>query len=656
MRWIFRLLGIVLVLVVFAVGALFLIPTDRIAGIAAQQFTAATGRALSIRGGVRPTIYPTVGVRLGDVELANMQGTDTGPMVLAGSIAVGLDVAALVAGNIVIRNLDITDARVILERGMDGVANWSFAPGAEPVTDIVTTEGAQASQGLVLDRAQISNASLRLIDRQTGTDLTLEGLDATLTLPAWQGPASLSASAVMRGQPLSLDAQIDGFGAFADGRVAPVSLSGQAAGATFAFDGRAGTGTLSADGQLSLDVPDLGPVLALLGQAAVAPQGVAPLSLAGQVTLAPAGSLHLRDGQIGVAGNRLTGAADVTFDGQRPMLSAQLAAGELDLTALTSGAGGGAGGGAAAAGWPTTPIDASALGLADAALVLSASSLRTGAFDLGPLRVAMTLDRSRAVFDLREVRLFDGLITGEFVMNNRAGLSVGGNLAARDIALLPLLRDMADFDRLNGTGAAELQFLGSGASVDAIMKSLSGSGNLGFDRGEIIGFDLAGMLRNLDMSYMGEGNRTIYQSITGSFTMNDGVLRNDDLSLDADRVTVTGAGSVGLGERVLDYRLTPVALVDRDTGQSLRVPLLVTGPWSAPRLRLDLEGLAEERLREERERLEERAREELRTRAEAELQRSLQIERAEGESLEDAARRRLEEEVGRGLQRLLGGN
>lgn len=655
MRWIFRLLGVVVVLAAFALGALFLIPADRIAGIAAQQFTAATGRALSIRGGVRPTIYPTVGVRLGDVELANAAGAESGPMVLAGGIDVGLDVAALVAGNIVIRNLDITDGRIILERGADGVANWSFTPaaGGGPVSDIVAAEGAQASEGLVLDRAQISNSSLRLIDRQTGTDMTLEGVNATLALPAWQGTANLDASATLRGQPVTLEAQIDSFGAFADGRVAPVRLSGQAAGASFSFDGRAGTGTLSADGQLSLDVPALGPVFALLGQGG-APQGIAPLSLAGQMTLAPAGSLHLRDGQIGVAGNRLTGAADVSFDGPRPTVSAQLNAGVLDLTALTAGAAGS--GGAPAAGWPTAPVDASVLGAMDAAVVLSASGLRTGALDLGPVRVAMTLDRSRAVFDLREVRLFDGLVTGEFVVNNRAGLSVGGNLSARDIALLPLLRATADFDRLNGTGSADVQFLGSGASVDAIMRSLSGSGNLRFDRGEIIGFDLAGMLRNLDMSYMGEGNRTIYQSITGSFTMNGGVLRNDDLSLEADRVTVTGAGSVGLGAQVLDYRLTPVALVDRETGQSLRVPLLITGPWSAPRLRLDIEGLAEERLRQERERLEERAREELRTRAEAELQRRLQVERAEGESLEDAARRRLEEEVGRGLQRLLGRN
>lgn len=666
MRWIFRLLGVVVVLALFVIGALFLIPSDRIASIAAQQFTAATGRALAIRGEVRPTIYPTVGVRLGNVELANIAGAQSGPMVLAGGLDVGLDVAALVAGNVVIRNLSITDAQIILERGADGSANWSFQPGAEPVAapSEGQTRGTVSLDGLVLDRAQISNSSLRVIDLQSGTDITLEDVNATMSMPSWEGTARLDASARLRDQPISVGADIETFGALVEGRVVPVRVEGEAADASFAFDGRAGFGTFSADGQLALDVPSLGPVLALLGQGGGASSSEIPLSLAGQITLAPAGSVHLRDGRIGVAGNQLSGAADITFDGPRPMISAQLGAGVLNVAPFMSAGRATSGSETpAATGWSTASIDASALNAFDAAIVLSVSGVQGAGVDLGAVRMAMALDRARAVFDLREVRLFDGLITGEFVVNNRSGLSVGGDLSARDIALLPLLRETADFARLNGTGSADLQFLGSGASLNAIMNSLSGSGSLRFDRGEIIGFDLAGMLRNLDMSYMGEGNRTIYQAITGSFTMNDGVLRNDDLSVDADRVTVTGAGSVGLGAQVLDYRLTPVALVDRETGQSLRVPLLITGPWAAPRLRLDLEGLAEQRLREERERLEERARaelraqeEQLRVRAEDELQRRLQIERAEGESMEDAARRRLEAEVGRGLQRLLGGN
>jgi len=148
------------------------------------------------------------------------------------------------------------------------------------------------------------------------------------------------------------------------------------------------------------------------------------------------------------------------------------------------------------------------------------------------------------------------------------------------------------------------------------------------------------------MSYMGEGNRTIYDSITGSFAIEGGVLRNEDLLLAATAVRAGGRGTVNLGAQTLDYRVTPVALAGEDGTGGLRVPLLVTGPWSEPRYRLDLEGLAEQRLQQERERLEALARE----RAGQAISEQLGLEAVEGETLEDTARRALE---GSGLGGLL---
>ena len=43
MRWIFRLLGLVVVLVAVAIGTLFLIPTDRIGAIVSDQFAECFG-------------------------------------------------------------------------------------------------------------------------------------------------------------------------------------------------------------------------------------------------------------------------------------------------------------------------------------------------------------------------------------------------------------------------------------------------------------------------------------------------------------------------------------------------------------------------------------------------------------------------------------
>lgn len=645
MRWILRLFGVVFGLVALVVVVLFLLPAERIAHLATQQFEASTGRALHVGGTVRPSVWPVLGVSVSEVSLANADWSSEGPMLQAASLDVGVDLAALVGGDIKVQRMEFRSPRILLERHADGRGNWEIALSAAGVDG--PAQGAAGTQrNIALERAEITDASVTFVDHGTGMTYALSALDAELRMPDFAGPANLSGRGMLGGQPLELALGIGGLEGFIAGRVVPLRVEAALAGTQLDFDGRAGLQPLAAEGRANIRLGSLSALMAALGQdGADLPAAVGAVSLAGQVTVAPTGSVHLREAQIDLGSNRLNGAADLTLDGPRPRLAAQLSAGALDFAAL---AGGNGGGGSAQPGWPREAIDVSALSAMDAEVLFSAASVDLGMTRAGTTRMLMTLDRARAVFDFRELRLFEGLVVGEFVVNGRSGLSVGGNLRANGLNLLPLLRETAGFERLAGTGDAELRFLGVGNSIDAIMRSLSGQGAIQFGRGEIIGFDLAGMLRTLDMSYMGEGNRTIFDSITGSFAIEGGVLRNEDLQLTATAVRAGGRGVVNLGAQTLDYRVTPVALAGEDGTGGLRVPLLVTGPWSEPRFRLDLEGLAEQRLLQERERLEALAREQ----ASQAIGQQLGLEAVEGETLEGTARRALEESGLGGLLQL----
>jgi AsmA protein len=649
MRLVLRLIGILVSIVVLGVAALFVIPTDRLANMAAQQFEGVTGRSVVFSGDVRPMIYPSIGVRTGAVSLSNAPWSDSGPMFRAEALEIALDLSAILRGDVAIRRIAAQDPVIVLERLEDGRANWEFGDTTAARPD----GGGTASGGLAsftIDEAVISNAAVRFDDRQGGQSIDLSGLDGTLTLPDFAGVADLAVSASINGQRIAATASIAEFAAAMSGQVSGVSLRAEAGGSTAEFSGRAGLTPLAAEGQFTLDLADPASVFAALGQAAPAlPQGLGASTM---ITLAPAGSVHLRETTLRAGGNTVTGAADLTFDGPRPRLVAQLSAGQLNLADIVGGGGAASGNsGTVTPGWPRDRIDASALGAIDAEVTFAADGVDLGAIALDRVRMGLNIDRARAVFDLREIGLYDGRVTGEFVINARSGLSTGGNLRAEGLGLLPLLRETAGFERLAGTGNAALRFLAVGDSVDAMMRSLSGEGRFDLGQGEIIGFDLAGMLRNLDMSYMGEGNRTIYRAISGSFTIVDGVLSNDDLTLDAPRVTASGEGTVNLGARQLDYRVTPVALADTDGAGGLRVPLQARGPWDDLRFSIDVEGLAQERLRAEQENLEAQARE----RAEQEVIDRLELDPQEGESIEDAARRRIEQEAADGLRGLLFG-
>lgn len=672
MRWIVRVIGAMLILVLLSVGALFLIPAEKIAGIAVGKFNSLTGRQLVILGSVRPSIWPQLGVRTGPVTLSNAAWSDAGPMLQAEGLSISIDMAALIGGDVRITGIEAMAPQILLERSAAGEENWVFG-GASGGT--VTTETPGVGAPFTLDRAVVSDGRITFVDHGAGRTVALSEIEATVAIPDYTGPSTVALSGVTNGQSFDATLNIGAFQDFLDGRLVDLDLGLTAADVDIRFDGRAGYLPLMAEGQLDADLGDLTAISALAGIARPGvPQGLGAgrVAVKGAVTLTQEASLHLRGAQITLDGNDLTAEIDLTTAGARPNLSAQITAGALDLAGLSGGPDAGGGSGSTGTGWPRDPIDASALNLLDATIALTAASVDLGLARLGAVQALATVDRGRAVFDLRRIEAYGGTIAGQFVINARSGLSVGGDLSLGGLAMQTLLSELADYDRLIGTGDLRLKFLGVGNTVDAILRSLDGTGSVAIGKGELRGLDIAGMIANLDPGFVGQGQKTIFDGANASFAIKGGILTNDDLTLTAPLITATGSGAVDLGDQRLDYRLLPKLTTGGTDG--ITVPLLISGPWSDPSIRLDLESLAREKLAEEAAKLEELARAkaaglelqararaaELEADARAKLETELGLVQQDGESLEDAARRRAEEaladEAAKALGNLLGGS
>jgi AsmA protein len=74
MRWIIRIAGFIALLVVLGLGALVAVPTERVASLVADRLSAATGREVIMDGELRPTLFPSLGIRVGDVTSATRIG------------------------------------------------------------------------------------------------------------------------------------------------------------------------------------------------------------------------------------------------------------------------------------------------------------------------------------------------------------------------------------------------------------------------------------------------------------------------------------------------------------------------------------------------------------------------------------------------------
>lgn len=666
MRWILRSLLALVLLAGVALGAVFFIPAERIAGVAVGKFNALTGRQLEISGAVRPSFWPQLGVKTGPISVSNADWSTQGPMLRAEGLAISFDMRALWGGDIRITGIEAIAPQIVLERSAKGQENWVFGwvSGAS-----VTAETPGMATPFTLDKALISDGSLTFIDHGVGALVTFDQIAAEVAIPDYVGEARFDLTAMMNGQAFQARGTLAAFQEFLDGKVVGTDLTVRSGDAEVGFKGRAGWGTLEAEGEVNAKLGNLSAIAALAGAAAPGlPEGMGArtVQVAGGLTVTSKGSVHLRSGRIKLDNNALAADVDLTTDGPRPKVAAKVVAGSLDFASLSLGSGTG-GTAATVNGWPRDTIDVSGLGIVDAAISISAKAVDLGGVKLGSSQMVLTIDRSRMVADLRRVEAYGGAVSGQAVVNGRGGLSVGGDLGFTGIDLQSLLRDVGGYERLLGTGDFRVKYLASGNSVDALMTSLEGSGDFALRRGAIVGLDIGGMLRRLDSSYVGAGQKTIFDGLAGSYTINRGVLRNDDLLLQSSDLTARGAGDIGLGNRDLTYRVSATALADATGEGGFTAPLLIEGPWAKPRFSLDLQAIADQRLAEEKAKLEARLKEraaveqaELEARAREKLQNELGITQQDGESLEDAARRRanevLGEEAAKALESLLGGN
>ncbi|MDA9351934.1 AsmA family protein [Ascidiaceihabitans sp.] len=643
MKIIGRIIWALLLTVVVTVVLLLFLPADRIARLAAEQIQAQTGRDVSITGDVSMTLWPVLGVSAGEIEVGNADWARQGSMLTARNAAIGIDAMALLSGEIKITNIEAASPTIRLESRKDGRASWVFTDASGEAAFETETTPDREAQAFSLQKLTVTDATL-IYDAEGSDLVSYSGVDLALDWPERLGAADIQATLRPAGADVDVVATINGFAGFIAGDVQPVVARIKTSGGSLSLNGRASTARDVA-GRLGLKLSDTDAFLRALGlDGADLPRGLGrSVDMDADLTLTSDRRLSLRGMQADLGGNTITGAADISLNGT-PQINAQISAGALDLKGATQGDSSSASSaGSVGTGWPKDSIDASGLAAFNGELALTASSIDLGSFQLGKTRALIKNDRSRMVFEMREVQAYDGTVSGEFVMNNRGGLSVGGKIFAKSVSVQKVLRDAMDVERLTGNGDAEISFLGSGSNVDAIMRSLSGNGALRLGQGTIQGLDL----NTLMGSGNGSGGTTVFDSLGATFAINAGNLRNDDLLFVLPNYEARGKGRVGLGAQDIDYLFTPAAL-RANSGKGIAIPVSIKGPWSNPRIQPDLEAAINLNLAEEKAKLKEKAKaleDDTKARAQEKLEKELGVSTQDGQSVEDAVKKKLEDKL-----------
>lgn len=650
-------LAVLVVLVIAAVIAVpFLVPKEQVKQLITAQVQQATGRTLVLGGELDVEVLPVLAVTVEQASISNPPGV-AGDLAKVGELIVELDWMSLLSRKLVINRFVLDRPQIALQVDADGRGNWEFIPpagSAAPVSSGASSgapsdapAAAPADAGTAapggnrdrqLEELQLSGVEIRKgqvsYSDAAGQVHKVADLDLTLELPGLSQPLDLAGTARVDGTGIAFQGQIGELRGLMEGRPVATRISLSSEPATLVLDGQLVAGaTQSFDGQIQAAIPSLPALLALAGQdGAAIPPALDSVDLKGQLKAVPE-KIGLDDMTLALGNLRLTGSLVVEPAGARPRIAGQLATGILDLNALLpqgsaraapaadtaaadrpaaapsgqpepavapAAAPPTAGGGA----WPDDPIDVTALSLLDLDLSLTAEGLRYQTFEAGALALAIALRDRNLSADLSRMALYGGTATAQVNVNARGGAPQFAVTADLDgIQAEPVLTNLADFDRLAGTGIAKTALTSSGGTVRQVVANLAGNGALRFQNGAIKGINIAQILRSIGSGFQepfyGPQQATDFSELSGTYTISGGVLSNRDLFMKSPLLRMNGAGTVSIIGRTIDYRAEPELVASTagqggdDKLQGLVVPLLIQGPLEDPSITPDIKGMTE---------------------------------------------------------------
>src|SRR6266702_4874440 len=253
--------------------------------------------------------------------------------------------------------------------------------------------------------------------------------------------------------------------------------------------------------------------------------------------------------------------------------------------------------------WSNAAIDLTGLNYVDAQARLSAAELVIGDGRFAPAAMDAALTSGVMKLQLANLGAYDGNANGDLTIDaSTANPTYALRTDLTNVRALPLLKSLADFDKLDGRMQAKISVRSSGNSQRAIIGNLAGTVFTIFQDGQIRGLNVAQMIRSLTTSTLSgwqesEQQATDLSQLSASFKLDKGQAQTTDLNLVGPLVKMTGTGTIDLNTKQIGFRVEP-KLVMTTEGQSragdpvgLGIPVMIAGPWGSPRIYPEMQGI-----------------------------------------------------------------
>ena len=615
---------VVAVIIVVAIGALLIIPYF----IDAKQFKApiekyvseATGRPVSVGDDIHLSLFPWAGASFSNLRIGNSPQFAEKDFLTVKSAAARVKLLPLLSKEVMVDRIIINEPRIFLVTNKDGRVSWDFEKKSVEAKPSSKTEPPTKSElpiaSLLVEKISVTNGLLAMIDHRTGSRQEISGLNLALEDVSFDRPVHLSFSATVNQKPVSAEGRIGPVGQNLGKGSIPLELKAIAFGQlNLQAKGTVENVLVAPSASVTLDVAEFSPrkLVAEIGQTLPPtsdPKVLNRLALKTSVK-ADAHAVAMTEGVLVLDDSNLNFTLKAK-DFSKPDLAFDLKLDQINLdrylppkTQAVSGQPS-----AAPASEPAaqktdfTPIRKLVLNgkAAIGKLVVNNAKIED-------VSLTITAKDGLLSLDPLSMKLYQGTAAGKTVVNVKGDSPVTNvQLAADRVQVNPLLKDLVNKDFLEGMLKAQIALSMTGDDAARIKQTLNGKGDLNFNDGAIVGVDLAGMVRNVKAALGGEVKsgtrpRTDFSELAVPFTLENGIFRTTESALKSPLLRLQASGNADLVKEVLDFRIEP-KLVGTIKGQGdaedrsgLTLPVLVSGTFSKPVFRPDVESLAKDQLK-----------------------------------------------------------
>ncbi|MDW6003492.1 AsmA family protein [Vibrio mangrovi] len=677
MKKLFLVIVIICVVIAGGIATLVtLVDPNQFKPMIVEQTKKATGMDAVIGGDIRWQFFPSIGFQIGEVSLKNPAGFKRQDFLHVSHLSVDVAVMPLLDKELHIGSINLDGADIQIETLRDGSTNLdsllqrqaatenTASPAPEAQTPSAPAQSIESEHPWQITVAGVDIREARvsvLNEAQPASQLSLEHVNLSVnaftpnqwTAFSWsvQGKqAAQQFSVAGQGEfRLSDDyqhyalRQLSVQGNYQDqtNHLSSVTLSlpafeiGQEAPFEFAVQGKlaenkvdlTGKGSLNLDAQYQqINVNGLDTQLKLNG----AQLPVNPLSVALQGNIhmdLPDSQLDATHLKLQVAELMLRGQTSVHL-GSKPDIRFRLQGDQMDLSPFLSPAAEKATVAAqqeqpvvvSATPAQETPLseqepDLSVLKSFDLNGELNITGLKAQKLALSNLVVKTNLHQGVLTLSDLQADLYQGHLQGSGVLDaNAVPATYQTRQSLQGIQIQPLLKALADNDRLEGKGSVSLDLHGQGLSEKRIKENIQGVVKVQLRDGALNGINIAQIIRQGYAKLKGkplddtEGvQKTDFSAASATLHLQQGVVTTDDFTLQSPLLRIHTQGKANYINETVDavVRTSIVGTLKGQDGKDINelkdvtIPIQLKGSWTQPKYKLVFDDVAKQKVEKE---------------------------------------------------------